>query len=200
MTTDRIDTTHQVWGAPEPSPPRWGWRETAAAVAVAAVIAALGGAAVYAATAGDSHSFGGPHQAFGPAGGMPGGPAGPAHPWSQRGAIGGPGPAAVEATSLHGEFVEPDGAGRYTTVLTQTGPVTAISPASITVRSEDGYTQTYVIPSTAGNAGAPFAVNDQVVIRATRTGQTATVTNIGNPLPDGPPGPNGPGGPPPHHN
>ena len=199
MTTDQIDTTHQVWGAPEPSPPRWGWRETAAAVAVAAVIAALGGAAVYAATAGNSHSFGGPHQAFGPGGGMPGGGGIPDGPGSQRGAIGGPGPAAVDATSLHGEFVEPDGAGRYTTVLMQTGTVSAISPTSITVRSEDGYTQTYVIPSTAGNAGAPFAVDDQVVVRATRNGQTATVTNIGNPLPGGPPGPNGPGGPPRHN-
>ena len=198
MTTDQI-TTHQVWGAPEPTPPRWGWRETAAAVAVAAVIAALGGAAVYAATGGNSHSFGGPHQAFGPGGGMPGGGGIPDGPGSQRGAIGGPGPAAVDATSLHGEFVEPDGAGRYTTVLTQTGTVSAISPTSITVRSEDGYTQTYVIPSTAGNAGAPFAVDDQVVVRATRNGQTATVTNIGNPLPGGPPGPNGPGGPPRHN-
>ena len=59
----------------------------AAAVAVAAVIAALGGAAIYAATEGSSHSFGAPHQAFGPGGGMPGGPGG------QHGAIGGPGPA-----------------------------------------------------------------------------------------------------------
>ena len=196
MTTDQIEDTHQVWGAPEPSASRWGWRETAAAVAVAAVIAALGGAAVYAATAGNSHSFGGPHPAFGPGDGMPGGPAGPG---SQRGAIGGTGPAALDATSVHGEFVEPDGAGRYTTVLMQTGTVSAISPTSITVRSEDGYTQTYVIPSTAGNAGAPFAVDEQVVVRATRNGQTATVTNIGNPLPGGPPGPNGPGGPPRHN-
>ena len=130
---------------------------------------------------------------------MPGGGGIPDGPGSQRGAIGGPGPAAVDATSLHGEFVEPDGAGRYTTVVTQTGTVSAISPTSITVRSEDGYTQTYVIPSTAGNAGAPFAVDDQVVVRATRNGQTATVTNIGNPLPGGPPGPNGPGGPPRHN-
>jgi hypothetical protein len=189
MTTDQIGAEHQVWGAPQPPPRRWGWRESAAAVAVAAVIAALGGAAIYAATAGNSHTFGPPHQAFGPGGGMPGGPGG------QHGAIGGPG-----ATSLHGEFVEPDGAGRYTTVLTQTGVVTAISPTSITVRSEDGYSQTYVIPNTAGQAGAPFAVDDQVVIRATRNGQIATVTNIGNPLPGGPLGPGGPGGPPPRRN
>jgi hypothetical protein len=193
MTTDQIGTEHQVWGAPQPSPGRWGWRESAAAVAVAAVIAALGGAAIYAATEGSSHSFGAPHQAFGPSGGMPGGPG------SQHGGMGGPGPAALGPTSLHGESVVRDGAGGYTTLLTQTGTVTAISPTSITVRSEDGYSQTYVIPNTAGNAGAPFAVDDQVVVRATRNGQTATVTNIGNPqqgVPLGPPG--APGGPPPH--
>jgi hypothetical protein len=101
---------------------------------------------------------------------------------------------------LHGEFVVADGAGGYTTQLTQTGTVTAISPTSITVRSEDGFSQTYVIPTTAGNAGAPpFAVDDQVVVRATRTGQTATVTNIGNPQQGGPLSQGGPGAPP-HRN
>jgi len=147
----------------------WRWRETAGAVAIAAAIAALGGAAIYAATEGSSHAFGQPHQAFGPGGG----------PGGQHGAVGGPGPASVGATSLHGEFVVPDGAGGYTTVLTQTGAVTALSPTSITVRSDDGYSQAYVIPDTAGHARVPFAAGDQVIIRATRTGQTATVTNIG---------------------
>jgi hypothetical protein len=198
MTTDEIGTERQVWGAPQPPPRRWGLRETAAAVAVAAVIAALGGAAIYAATEGSSHSFGGPHQAFGPGGGMPGGPVGPGQ---HGGGRGGSGPDAVGATSLHGEFVVRDGAGGYTTVVTQTGAVTAISPTAIAVRSEDGFSQTYVIPTTAGNAGAPpFAVNDQVVIRATRNGQTATVTNIGNPQEGGPAGQGGPRIAPPHRN
>jgi len=178
MTTEQILPEHEVWGAPQPSPRRWGLRETAAAVGVAAVIAALGGGAVYAATEGSSHTFGGPHQAFGPGDGMPGGPGGQ---HGQHGATDGPGQADVSATSLHAEFVVPDGAGGYRTELTQTGTVTAISPTSITVGSEDGFSQTYVIPSTAGNAGAPFAVDDRVVVRATRNGQTATVTNIGNP-------------------
>jgi hypothetical protein len=146
----------------------WRWRETAGAVAIAAVIAALGGAAIYAATEGSSHTFGPPHQAFGSGGG-------------QHGAVGGPGPASVGATSLHGEFVVPDGAGGYTTVLTQTGAVTALSPTSITVRSDDGYSQAYVIPVAASNANVPFAVDDHVVVRATRNGQTATVTNIARP-------------------
>src|SRR5262245_16841608 len=109
MKTDHIDTSHKLWGATETTHTSCGWRDTAAAVAVAAVIAALGCAAVYAATAGNSHSFGAPHQGFGPDGGMPNGPGGPGGPGGQRGAIGAPGPAAVGATSLHGEFVVPDG-------------------------------------------------------------------------------------------
>ena len=182
MTTDETADEREVCGAPQTSPGRWGLRESAAAVAVATAIAALGGAAIYAATAGSSHSFGAPHQAAGPGGGMVGGG------MSQRGPSGGTAPAHTEPPSLHGEFVVPDGSGRYSTVVTQTGTVTAISPTSITVRSEDGFSQTYVVPRTAGNAGAPFAVDDQVVVHATRSGQTATVTNIGKPLPGGPPG------------
>jgi hypothetical protein len=76
---------------PEPWPRRWALREIAAAVGVAAVIAAFGGAAIYAATEGSSHSFGARHQAVGPGGGKPGGPGGPG---GQLGAVGGPGPAA----------------------------------------------------------------------------------------------------------
>jgi hypothetical protein len=177
MTTDQMTSDNPVWGAPEPAPRRWGLRETAAAVGVAAVIAGLGGAAIYAATSSDSHPMGGPHQATGPGG--PGGPPG----------IGmhGPGPDSVGATSLHGEFVMPDGAGGYATVLSQTGSVTAISPTSITVRSDDGYTQTYLIPPNPGVATPPFAVDDPVTIRGTRTGDTATVTNVSNPQLGGPP-------------
>ena len=85
---------------PEPSPRRWGLRETAAAVGVATVIVAFGGAAIYTATEGSSHSFGALHQAVGPGGGKPGGPGGPG---GQHGAIGGPSPAAVGSTSLHGD-------------------------------------------------------------------------------------------------
>jgi hypothetical protein len=166
-------------------------RETATAVGVAAVIAGLGGAAIYAATEGGSHSMGGAHQAFGPGGGMPAAPGG-----QHSGAIAGPGSGAAGATSLHGEFVEQDGAGGYTTVLTQTGTVTAVSATSITVRSEDNFSQIYAISQTSGSASAPFAVDDQVIVRATRTGQTATVTNIGSQQQGGPGGPGGP----PHQN
>jgi hypothetical protein len=145
-------------------PRRWGLRGTAAAVGVAAVIAGLGGAAIYAATDSGSHVMGPPRQMARPDGGG-------RH-------AGMPGPPAAGAGALHGEFVVPDGAGGYTTELTQTGTVTEGSPSSITVRSADGYSQTYVIPPTGGAAGAPVAAGDQVAVRATRSGQTATVTNV----------------------
>ena len=47
---------------------------------------------------------------------------------------------------LHGEFTirKPDGNG-FQTVAVQTGEVTAVSPSSITVKSEDGYSRTYSV-------------------------------------------------------
>jgi hypothetical protein len=184
MTTDQIGADERIRGAPEPEPNRWGARRSLAAVAVAAVIAALGGAAIYAATNDGPQAFGAHHQPFGPGG--PGGPGGAGASTGQHGGMPAPAPADTGTPSVHGEFVVPDGGGGYTTVTTQTGTVTAISPTSISVRSVDGFSQTYVIPATAGNAGVPFAVNDQVVVRATRNGQTDTVTNIGKPLPAAP--------------
>jgi hypothetical protein len=173
MTSDGTSVDTPVWGAPETSSRRWGLRETLTAVGVAAVIAGLGGAAIYAATDGNSRAFGGAHQAFGP-GATPGGPPGP-----HGGPGGGPGPAAPEDTSVHGEFVVRNGPDGYTTVVTQTGTVTAISPTSISVRSDDGFNGAYVIPPTAAGATPPFHPGDGVVVRATRRGQTMTVTNIG---------------------
>lgn len=130
------------------------------AVGVAAVIAALGGATIYAATDGGS-SAGGP--AFH---GMPG--VNPP-PWSN----GGP-PGVNPAPELHGEFVLQEGAGGFTTVLTQSGTVTATAPGMVTVRSADGFTQTY---STRTN-DHPLAINDKITVRGTRTDGTPTATSI----------------------
>ncbi|OBG90024.1 hypothetical protein A5698_22325 [Mycobacterium sp. E136] len=134
------------------------------AVGVAAVIAALGGTTIYAATDGGS-----------PPGvpafhGMPAGPPGlKPPPWSN----GGP-PGVDPAPELHGEFVLEDGADGFTTVLTQTGTVTATSPGTVTVRSADGFTQTY---STRAD-DQPAAINDTVTVRGTRTDGTPTATSI----------------------
>lgn len=146
----------------------WGLRGTMAAIGISAVVAGIGGAAIYAATGGGHHI-----------GGMPGG-FGP----SSHDHVGGPPPdpmAAQESSALHGVFVVADGAGGFTTVLSQTGRVTAISPTSVTARSDDGFSQTYLIPA-LGPAVVkntpPFVLNDAVTIHATRTGDTASVTTI----------------------
>lgn len=158
-----VETTEPTWGAPGHKEPQWGRRQTVLAAGVAAVIAILGGAAIYAATDGGSPP-GGP--AFH---GMPAGPPGMnPPPWSPDGP-----PGMDPASALHGEFVL-EGAGGFTTVLTQTGTVTATAPGTITVRSADGFTQTY---STRADA-QPVAINDKVTVRGTRTDGMPTATSI----------------------
>jgi hypothetical protein len=143
----------------------WGTRKTVGAIAVAAAVAAVGGAAISAATSTGFHAMSGTF-----AGGFagPGGPGGPP-PTPHR--------SSPEPVSLHGQYVVADGHGGYSTLMSQTGRVTAISATSVTARSDDGFVQTYVIHEASG--GKPiFAVNDEVTIDATRDGQTATVTTI----------------------
>jgi hypothetical protein len=53
----------------------------------------------------------------------------------------------AQASALHGSYVVSDGSGNYTTELTQTGTVSAVSSSSITIKSADGYSKTYVIAS-----------------------------------------------------
>lgn len=159
----------QTWGQPQDS--SWGRRETIAAIGVAVVIGVLGGGAVYAATDGGGHG-----------GGFPGGPPPGAGPFGGGGpGRSGTGHVSPDPAALHGEFVVPDGNGGFQTDIVQVGTVTAVSATSITARSDDGFTSTYVIPPTAADSGAPFGVNAKVDIRATRSGGTQTITTIGAP-------------------
>lgn len=62
--------------------------------------------------------------------------------------MGGPGMGAGmgmghAGPGLHGEFVVPRTGGGYQTLHTQRGTVTAVSKSSITVKSEDGFSETY---------------------------------------------------------
>ncbi|BDX30893.1 hypothetical protein TUM20985_14400 [Mycobacterium antarcticum] len=148
----------------------WGVRKTVGAVAVAAAVAGVGGAAIAAATGSGSHAMG----EFG----FPG--------------MGGPPPLSAPFTgahhdlggagSVHGESVVADGRGGFTTRITQTGVITAISATSVTARSDDGFTQTYVIREVGTAVKPPFAVHDPIVIDALREGGTATVSTMRPPL------------------
>ena len=141
-------------------------RKTIGAVAVAAAVAGVGGAAIAAATETGYHPNSGGFGGFG-------GPPPAAHHISS------------EPASLHGEYVVADENGGFATQITQNGSITAISPTSVTARSADGFTQTYAIHEVEGASAPPFSVGDPVVIKATRKGETATVSTMGPPLSPG---------------
>ncbi|AKS33083.1 hypothetical protein [Mycolicibacterium goodii] len=144
-------------------------RGTAAAVGIAVAIGGLGGAAIYAAT--DTPGMG-PGRFAG------GGPraAGSFDPASAA-------REHADPATVRSETVLADSKGGFTTTVTQTGTITALSATALTVRSSDGFIQSYTLP-TAGQPGAtpPFEAGDTVLVRATRHGATLTVTSIGEPL------------------
>ncbi|MDQ0378631.1 hypothetical protein [Amycolatopsis thermophila] len=149
-----------AWGDPQPPAPKWSGTKTAIAAAVAVVIAAVGGVAIYLGT-----SSGTDQQA----GGFPGG--------GRTGQLGGVGgTASILREALHGDFtVSADGG--YAVERFQSGEATAVSANSITVRSRDGYTQSYVIDSSTEKAGNP-AAGSSVTVLAKVSGDTATATSI----------------------
>ena len=84
---------------------------------------------------------------------------------------------------VHGQVTERTSSGGYQTVDVQSGTVTAVSSSSITVKSADGYSATYVvISSTEVNAQAAgistVKVGDTVELTATVSGHTATAAGI----------------------
>lgn len=141
--------------------------------AIAVVIVAGGTAAVIAATNNASSTTTGNG---GPGGGAGFGQGGPGF---GRDGIGGPG----LQNALHGDFVASNGNGGYTTERLQNGTVSAVSATDITVKSTDGYTQTYVIGSnTTVDRGqdtiGKVATGNTVTVIATLSGQTATASTI----------------------
>jgi hypothetical protein len=74
---------------------------------------------------------------------------------------------------LHGEFTvkKPDGSG-FQTMATQTGEVTAVSPSSITVKSEDGFSRTYSVDeNTVVGSGRDG-------IGSVKTGDTVSIAGV----------------------
>lgn len=83
---------------------------------------------------------------------------------------------------MHGQFVVPAAGGGYQTEAFQMGKVTAVSGASLTVRSADGYTRTYRVTTAArvipGRGIASVKAGDQVRVITTVRGSMATVTGV----------------------
>lgn len=79
------------------------------------------------------------------------------------------------AGALHGEFVVADGSGTVTERL-QTGAITSLSASSVSLKSTDGFTATYTIPS--GTDVSALATGTTVTVIATVNGSTLTVVSI----------------------
>lgn len=185
------------WGAPAQRRTAQGWstRKMVAALAIAVVVAAGGGAAVdaganaaIAQAAGTSRSAGAGRNSIGGSDGD-GGPGG-----SGDGDLGPGGTGAGLQSAVHGEYVV-ESNGSYVTMLTQTGEVTAVSAMSLTVRSADGVTQTFAVnssttvsnrPAMGGRVGAQSgsaSISDvtkgsKVRVTATKSGSTPTATAV----------------------
>lgn len=79
---------------------------------------------------------------------------------------------------LHSESVVSDGNGGYATKLAQTGTVDEVTPSSVVVRSDDGFTQIYAFPPSAAGTTNSLQPADTVTVEATRTGATVTLNRI----------------------
>ena len=85
--------------------------------------------------------------------------------------------------ALHGQLVVAKPGGGYQTVDVQTGQVTAVSATSITLKSADGFTKSYVVTSStlvdAQRDGiGSVKVGNQATTLATVSGSTATAISI----------------------
>ena len=85
---------------------------------------------------------------------------------------------------LHGEFVVTGKDGKLLTVEAQRGVVTAVSANSITLKSDDGFTATYVVTADTKvrNHGrktvSDLKVGDRVGVLAEKSGDKKTATLI----------------------
>lgn len=88
-----------------------------------------------------------------------------------------------ERGMIHGEFTVPAPDGAYQTLAKQFGEVTAVEASSITVKSADGYSRTYVVDeNTLVNAGrdgiADVKIGDDVSVLAIVNDGTANAVRI----------------------
>ena len=174
------------------------WSRRPYVLAGVAVVALLGGAGAALASTGSGSPSGSPNAvAASPApspvpSGLPG--PGSGRPGFRRFGAGSMGFGAV-AGALHGQLVLPKPGGGYETVDVQSGQVTAVSTTSITLKSADGFSKSYVLTGStvvdAQRAGiGSVKAGNQVTLLATVSGSTATATSITDLtlLPQGRPG------------
>jgi len=110
-------------------------------------------------------------------------------PWGRMGRMFGAGLGGPRAWmmgpmgAVHGQFTVPAPSGGYETIATQVGTVQSVSPSSLTVKSADGYSQTYAVSSStivdAGSEGiGSVKTGDTVAVMATVSGSTYTAQRV----------------------
>lgn len=137
----------------------WSNRTTLIAVAIAVALTAGGALAIHAAAggpAGEASGHSGVPPGFGPGFGGPGEP----------------------ARTVHAESVISDAHGSFRTELTQTGDISATSGASITVRSDDGFSHTYLLGPDTRQPRRALQTGQHVTVRATVIDGTALATAV----------------------
>lgn len=107
-------------------------------------------------------------------------------------------PRGFAGPGIHGEFTVKNKDGSYTTLVSQRGTVQSVSDSSISVKSDDGFTQSYAINSSTtilklpdsgtGTQGrkpplqtikaTDLKTGDTVAISGTKSGTTVTATHI----------------------
>ncbi|HEX9088498.1 MAG TPA: hypothetical protein VF867_13340, partial [Arthrobacter sp.] len=118
-----------------------GWRNVVVAGGIVVALSGAGAAAVWAGTAPSAVPLASPTtSAAPPPGNSPPGSSPPGSP-----PVEGQAQKKNRAVPLHGESVVKKDDGGFETRLSQQGAIEAVSSASITVRSEDGFSQTYAL-------------------------------------------------------
>ncbi len=105
------------------------------------------------------------------------------HMGGMRGMGPGMGALGVAGAPVHGEFVVPKTGGGYQTIVVQRGTVTAVSATSITLKSADGFSQTYAVTAdtlvNAARDGISTIKKDATAtVQATRSGSSLTAVHV----------------------
>lgn len=107
-------------------------------------------------------------------------------------------PRGFAGPEVHGEFTVKNKDGTFTTMVTQRGAVQSVSDSNISVKSDDGFTQSYAITSsttivkfpaagtgTQGRRPSPQTIKatdlkagDTVALSGTKSGTTVTANRI----------------------
>ncbi|WAH98296.1 hypothetical protein [Arthrobacter sp. MMS18-M83] len=107
-------------------------------------------------------------------------------------------PRSFAGPDIHGEFTVKNKDGTFTTMVTQRGTVQSVSDSNISVKSDDGFTQSYAITSSTSIVKFPAAgtgtqgrrpslqtikatdlkAGDTVAVSGTKSGTTVTANRI----------------------